>query len=214
LLHFVFQRPWRAANARRAARGGKITLNSAGNTTSLIIGTSSVTLSGGGTLTLTDSANPQNFIVGASGTDTLTNQETIQGSGNIGNSSMGLINSGIILANGTHTLFIQPSSSGFTNNGTLQAASGSTMHVEGGPFTNFSASTLKGGTYNVSGTLEIDQLGSGGGEILTNAANIILNGAASNKRRSSRFLESGDRTSPACGIGMTWSGQISQVASC
>jgi hypothetical protein len=53
------------------------------------------------------------------------------------------------------------------------------MHVEGGPFTNFSGTTLTGGTYNVTGTLQIDQLGSTGGEIVTNAANIILNGTAS-----------------------------------
>ncbi len=53
------------------------------------------------------------------------------------------------------------------------------MHVLGGPFTNFASNTLTGGSYNVSGNLEIDQLGSTGGEIKTNAANITLNGATS-----------------------------------
>jgi len=57
--------------------------------------------------------------------------------------------------------------------------SGNLMHVLGGPFTNFSGSTLTGGTYSIGGTLEIDQLGSTGGEIVTNAANIVLNGAGS-----------------------------------
>jgi hypothetical protein len=53
------------------------------------------------------------------------------------------------------------------------------MHVTSGPFTNFAGTTLTGGTYNVSGTLEIDRLGNTGGEILSNAANIILNTSAS-----------------------------------
>ena len=51
--------------------------------------------------------------------------------------------------------------------------------MQGGPFTNFASNTLTGGAYNVSGTLEVDQLGSAGGEITTNAANITLNGATS-----------------------------------
>jgi hypothetical protein len=63
-------------------------------------------------------------------------------------------------------------SGGLTNSGTL-------MHVSGGTFSNFSGSTLTGGTYNTAGTLKIDQLGSTGGEIVTNAANIVLNGADS-----------------------------------
>jgi hypothetical protein len=53
------------------------------------------------------------------------------------------------------------------------------MHVLGGPFKNFSAGTLNGGTYNTGGTLEIDQLGTSGGEVLTNSANIILSGTSS-----------------------------------
>src|SRR5205807_576866 len=102
---------------------------------------------------------------GAVGTDVLTNQETIQGSGSIGLGQMGLINSGTIIANQSTPLIIQPSTAGFTNNGTLQVSGGDKMQVTGGPFTNFSGSTLSGGTYTVSGTLEIDQLGNTGGEI-------------------------------------------------
>jgi hypothetical protein len=109
-----------------------------------------LSLYNGGTVTLTDSTNPQNVINGFG----LWNSGMIQGAGNI--------------ATGT-----------ITNNGTLQVAGGSVMHVSGGSFTNFSGSTLTGGTYNVSGKLQIDQLGSAGGEIVTNAANIILHGSAS-----------------------------------
>jgi hypothetical protein len=78
----------------------------------------------------------------------------------------------------SQTLLINGSGN-ITNTGTMKVASGSAMHVTNGPFTNFAGTTITGGTYNVSGTLEIDQLGNTGGEILTNAANIILNASAS-----------------------------------
>jgi hypothetical protein len=155
---------------------GTMTLNSAGSVTELVIGGANVTLSGG---TVTMSNNAENFIFGATGADTLTNKETIQGAGHIGNGQMGLVNSGSILANQSTPLVIQPSIAGFTNNGTLQVNSGELMHVLGGPFTNFSGTTLTGGTYNATGTLEIDQLGTTGGEIGTDAAHINLTGLSS-----------------------------------
>jgi len=159
---------------------GKITVNSAGNTTALKI-SGNVTLAGSGTLTMSNNAN--NLIVGASGggTEVLTTSNTIQGAGNIGDGVMGLVNNGAITANQSNPLLVDVSSKNFTNNGTLSVNSGDLMRLEGGTgtFTNFSGSTLTGGTYNVSGTLKIDQLGSTGGEIVKNAANITLNGAAS-----------------------------------
>jgi hypothetical protein len=88
---------------------------------------------------------------------------------------------GTILANGGSgtTLLIDAP---LTNNGTLQVTAGSTLHVESG-FTNFSGSTLTGGTYIVAGTaqnvgtLKIDALGGNGGEIVSNASKIVLNGS-------------------------------------
>jgi hypothetical protein len=65
-----------------------------------------------------------------------------------------------------------------TNSGTLKVGSGALLQVTSGPFKNFSGTTLTGGNYNASGTLEIDELGTTGGEIVTNAAGITLNGAA------------------------------------
>jgi len=61
--------------------------------------------------------------------------------------------------------------------------------VDTGTFTNFSGTTLKGGTYNVSGTLQIYNLGTAGGEIVTNDANLILSapGAASRMRTQQRL---------------------------
>ena len=151
---------------------GTVTLNSIGSFTELVVAGPNVTLSGG---TVTMSNNANNYIFGAATADTLTNQETISGAGHIGNGQMTLVNSGTINANQSAGMIIQ-ASGGLTNTGTLQVAAGDTMHVFGGKFTNFSGSTLTGGSYVVAGTLEIDQLGTTGGEIVTDAAKITLNG--------------------------------------
>lgn len=163
---------------------GAVQVNSTGNATELVVA-GGVTLSGG---SVTFSNNPNNYIFGGASGDALTNQETISGAGNIGDNRMTLVNSGTISANQSNTLFIQTNA--FTNNGTLAVSSGDLMHVEGGIFTNFNpvTSTLTGGVYNSSGTLEIDNLGSTGGEIVTNAANIVLNGA------SATFVDSASKS--------------------
>ena len=76
---------------------GAVTLNSMGFETVLGITGSNVTLIGG---TVTMSNNAANFIVGSATANTLTNEETIQGSGSIGGGngsiSMTLVNSGVI----------------------------------------------------------------------------------------------------------------------
>ena len=62
----------------------------------------------------------------------------------------------------------------FTNNGTLTVGGGSKFVVKSGSnLTNFSGTTLTGGTYNVTGTL---QFGAAGTSLVTNAANITLGG--------------------------------------
>ena len=155
---------------------GAVTLNSTANQTSLIVDGANVTLVSGGGVTMSNNVN--NYILGAAGADTLTNQETIEGAGHIGGGQMTLVNSGTINADQSAGMVIQTSGA-FTNNGTLMVSSGDLMHVLGGTFNNFSGGTLTGGAYNTSGTLEIDQLGSAGGEIVTNAAKIFLNGTGS-----------------------------------
>lgn len=157
------------------AKLGAVTLNSTANQTSLIVDGANVSLSGG---SVTMSNNLNNYIYSAAGADTLTNQETISGAGHIGAGQMTLVNSGTINADQSAGMVIQTSGA-FTNNGTLTVGSGALMHILGGSFGNFSGGTLMGGAYNTSGTLEIDQLGASGGEILTNAAKIFLTGSAS-----------------------------------
>jgi hypothetical protein len=74
-----------------------------------------------------------------------------------------------------------------TNSGALAVDSGgNTLHLVGGSLSNFSGGTLTGGYYLVAGTnanpgtLQIDALGTAGGEIVTNAATIVLSGKGSN----------------------------------
>src|SRR6202790_2827356 len=81
------------------SNAGAILLNSMGSSTELIIGAGNVTLSGGGSVTMSNSTG--NYILGALGTDTLTNQENIQGAGTIGNRSLPMSNSAPLNANNT-----------------------------------------------------------------------------------------------------------------
>src|SRR5208282_5251744 len=99
------------------SNAGSMTLNSTGSGAFLLLANSNVTLSGGGTLTMSNKTT--NYIYGAAGADTLTNQETIQGAGIIGNASMTLVNSGTINANQSAGLTIDPSGV-VPNTGTIE----------------------------------------------------------------------------------------------
>jgi len=150
-----------------------ITLNGA----TLKLSGASDTLTGtGGVVSLSNSAS--NLITGVGTNRALTNAETIQGSGTISN--LKITDTGTIKANQSTPLIILPTSGGLTvsgTKGTLTVGSGDTMQIgtsAGGALTNFSGTTLTGGIYNVSGTL---QFGASGTSIATNAANITLTGA-------------------------------------
>src|SRR5207237_2245805 len=136
---------------------GTLTMASAGNITNLIM-SGNVTLTGTGVVTMGN--NSQNFIYGSAAANILTNQETIQGSGNIGDAQMALVNSGTIDANsgaGSNPLIIQVSN-GTTNTNTLEATNSSVLQLNGGTFTN------TGGT--------IEALGNGASVQLENGVTI------------------------------------------
>jgi len=150
---------------------GAVQLNSAGFGTSLEL-QGNVTLSGG-TVTMSNSTN--NFIFGALAADVLTNAETIQGAGHIGNGQMGLVNSGTINANASNNLIINVSSANFNNTGTIEAAGG-TLTIQGPGATFFTndnqtTNTLTGGTYIANGSNIQWAAGSGG--IKTLSANVV-----------------------------------------
>src|SRR4029077_12291387 len=120
-----------------------------------------VTLAGTGVVTMSN--NSQNFIFGNAPATILTNQETIQGSGNIGDAQMALVNSGTINANngiGSNTLIIQVSN-GATNTGTIEATLGSNLVLQGGTFTN------------TGGTIKALNNAAGGSTVNINGADII-----------------------------------------
>jgi fibronectin-binding autotransporter adhesin len=116
--------------------------------------------------------------IGAAGAS-LTNQSTIAGQGYI---SSNLNNQGTVDANVSGgTLYVQNGTT--TNSGTFRAEAGATLDLTGSTLSNFSSSglsagTLTGGTYDVfSGTLKFNN-GGFTNDIVTNAASILLDGAA------------------------------------
>lgn len=157
--------------------GGLVPIYSASN--EMTIGASSIN---SGTIMLYASNNYvwDSTITGATPNVVLTNEKTIEGGGNIGDGSMGLVNSstGEILASSTTPLVIDVSSAEFQNNGKVQVNKGATLSITGASnsFLNFNSSddTLTGGTYSVAGTLQFDNA-----NIVTNAANITLTGTTS-----------------------------------
>jgi len=165
-------------------------LNGGNGSNSSLIVDSNVTLGGGGTVSLSIAAGGGNaFILQAAGGLTLENvNNIIQGAGIIGQNGLTVLNDagGAILANiPGQNLFVNGGGT-LTNNGTLQVNSGSLLNVQNVSLTNFGGNTLTGGTYIVNGTLsspgtmQINPLGNTGGEIVNNAATIVLNGLNSN----------------------------------
>jgi hypothetical protein len=148
-----------------------IELNSVGDATTLQIASASVNLVGSGKIILP--SNGQGVITAAVSTNVLESSNTIEGPGNIGQGNMGLVNTGTILENSTILLEIDASAAGFSNQGTVTVDKGDTLYINNtsGQFTNFSGTTLTGGTYIVDGTLEFE-----GANITTNDAHITLDG--------------------------------------
>jgi hypothetical protein len=216
------------------ANNGNIQVSAGANNTFLQL-INNTTLTGGGTLTLSQSGGGSAIIQQASGGLTLTNNgNTIQGAGTIGNGGLTVVNGlgGTILANAAGQTLLINGSGGLTNNGALQVAAGSTMHVTS-PFTNFNTGALTGGAYDVAGTvgnpgiLQIDAFGPTGGEIVTNASTITLNGPTAeitdsrdlnaltglqdNLATGSLTVEGGQlfTTTPAGGLAFANSGSVS-----
>jgi len=138
-----------------------------------------INLSGGGTINLN---NASSFLKGYYGNETLVNKDNlIQGQGLI--YQLGSFrNGGTVDANvAGGTLSI--SSALTTNTGTLRADAGATLSLVNTTLTNFASSgatagTLTGGTYAVySGTLSFNN-GGFSNDIVTNAANILLDGTS------------------------------------
>jgi hypothetical protein len=149
---------------------GTILMNGLNNSTLLDVSgpNHAATLTGKGTVTMSNSVNN---VIGVFGGNLTNLNNTIQGAGQIGNTQAGLNNKGKIIANQPTTLIID--CAGFSNSGTLMVNKGSLMNINQA-FSNFSGTTLTGGTYSVSGTLQFN-----GANIVNDAAHITLTGTAS-----------------------------------
>jgi fibronectin-binding autotransporter adhesin len=157
---------------------GAASLNSTGSNTEINL-TANTTLAGTGTLTLGN--NAANIITASAATDTLTNSETIQGAGNIGNGVAAVVNMKSITANQTTALDIDTGTGGFNNKGTVTVATGDTLDITGGAFKNLTGTTLTGGIYAISGTMQYNSTSL----VDTNAATITLTGAGAKLENSS-----------------------------
>ena len=169
---------------------GTINLGTSGSGSNIALGgtmtlNANTTLAGPGTMTMTGGA------VDESGAQTLTNQATIQGYGQIGYNGTALINQGLVNANaGGQALSLNGGGTVDNTAGTLEASNGGSLLVSN----SLTAATYGGGTINgnyiVDGTsgkstLQINALGTSGGEITTlgngtTASSITLNGANTN----------------------------------
>ncbi|MDQ6625711.1 MAG: choice-of-anchor D domain-containing protein, partial [Verrucomicrobiota bacterium] len=179
---------------------GVTRLNSAGNTTDLRLN-GDVTLNGTGTLTGSNTLS--NRVLGlTTGNETLTNgpSHTINGTMQLGQNFMNLVNQGLIESNQSN-LIIDPTSTAlnditgtfrassnaqltlaggsYTNNGTYEALTGSVLQMNSDAvLTNYNSGTmtLTGGTYRSVSTGGQSTLNLNIGQVVNNAAGIVLDG--------------------------------------
>ncbi len=159
-----------------------------------------MTLTGGGTVQLSDHSN--NWIY-RQGSGSLVNVDnTIQGAGNVGHSSVptAITNQALIVANLTNSLNCNPGTSEvFTNTGTLRAENGAVLALAGAggydnvggviealdaSFVHVGATTIRGGTLQTSGSGVIES--SSGTGALDGSTDAITNSGllrVSNARR-------------------------------
>ena len=154
--------------ANTISNAGTINLQSAGNSTDLIIGAANTTLSGGGVIELSNNVN--NRIYGSSATHLLTNtNNTIRGSGQLGANTLAFTNQGTVEANLSNaTLTLDPAATTFINTGTFRAVNGGVLVLNSGSINNTSGTIqaqtgstvrLSGSTAVTNGTLDVGPSG-------------------------------------------------------
>ena len=160
---------------------GTIFLNAYSGSEKLAI-SGDVVLNGTGTISMGAGYHYNiNYITGSSSNSlTIGENQTITGCGYIGEGGLTIVNNGTIIASDSNGAALNIhagwTSGKLTNNGTLAAASGDTLYING-VLTNYDANTktLTGGTYGAAGTIVLRS----GYNITTNAATIVLSGTGS-----------------------------------
>jgi PEP-CTERM motif len=132
---------------------GTIALNGGGGKSGVLLLTGNTSVTGGGIVQMTDSTGGGNAFVEGNGFTLTNTNNTISGTGTIGNGTLGLINNGTIeaaTAGGTKTLALN-GTGGVTNNATFAAASGAILGIVPS-FTNTGTiHALNGGTVTATG---------------------------------------------------------------
>ena len=154
---------------------GTLALDGGAGNNGILQITSDTTLSGGGTLQMT--VNPtgggNDFIQQSGGSFTLTNTDnTIEGTGVIGNGGLTLVNNATVNANASGQALTLNGSGGVTNAATLEATGGGTLNIQtginnaggtitanGGTVNNFNSIT--GGTLTSTGSSTFQSVGTG-----------------------------------------------------
>jgi hypothetical protein len=147
---------------------GTINLQSGGNGTVLEVTSASLTLNGGGTILLSDNNN--NYIYAAAGTDILNNvNNIIEGSGNLGDGALTLVNglAGTISATGTASaLVINTGGVAVSNSGLIESVNTGGLLLQNTSIANgtlglieaaggnvyLQSATISGGTLSSTGT--------------------------------------------------------------
>ena len=151
---------------------GTIQLNGGDGNNGILDLTGAMTLSGGGVVAMTTAAGGgAAFIEGNS--ETLTNDDVIEGTGTIGNGSLAVTNSGTIDANSSAGALTLDGSGGVTNTGVLEATSSGTLQVNDITVNNAGHNitandgvvevinaTIQGGTLNTLGGGTMESAGS------------------------------------------------------
>ncbi len=153
---------------------GLINVGVSGNSASLYLDESNVTLSGGGTVNLGD---PNSYVRGYAGSENLVNSDnTIQGQGYI-YSLASFTNNATVNANvsgGTLQIYGVAT----TNTGTLEATGGGTLHIYGTTVTNTGGTISTDGSSSVlieSSTIDGGNLSSTGGGVIHAISGTTLN---------------------------------------
>ncbi len=152
---------------------GEIVLNSNGGDTQLRTINGNLQLTGGGTIRL----SAPTARIGGTGSTLVNTDNTITGTGNIGNNAISIVNQSLIEAGNGDSLTIDPVNAGggvaaFTNQGIVRATGGGNITLTGSNFGEFhgsgvyeaeadsslnliSSAIVRGGTFSTSGSGEI-----------------------------------------------------------
>ncbi len=199
------------------ANAGMIALTSTGTKTSLIFD-KATTLTGGGTVSLGDNAN--NIVQGTSKSVVLTNVDnTISGSGSLGNGRLTLINqaAGVIDATGVAALILDAKNATLVNAGLIEATGAGGLNIKKTTIDNGSTGIILAGVGAkvrlqgadiIGGTLK----SSGSGKIVTGSGVNILDGLTSTLNNQATVSIS-DNTALTLQGAIVNTGQISLSAS-